>query len=837
VQLNRDFGFYDLKAVLPYLAKLGISHVYASPIFKSRTGSMHGYDMVDPTAISEELGGKAAFEDLNREVLAYKLNWLQDIVPNHAAYSLENKRVLDVMKQGPDSRHAKFFDVDWNYPSPKLNGRVLAPFLGKELAQCIKQKEIELVFCDGGFKIRYYNYEFPVDGRSTQELLKQRDIGKTVERYNSNSELLAGLLSEQFYVLTFWLDAFGEINYRRFFDILDLIGLRMEEQEVFEETHRLILDLLQSNEVSGLRVDHIDGLFYPEEYLQKLRKQAPDTYLLVEKILSGNENLTESWPVQGSTGYDFINYVNGLLVNQTSEAAIDSLYKGFTGNHQTFSEQVFECKKAVIENYFMGDINNLSRLINQTLQRLTVSQFDPDKMPNTVAVLIACFPVYRTYLNPKNPTDKKGHFHLALEQAKQHKPEYTRELDAIDFILKQCISNKPALETMMRLQQFTGSIMAKGLEDTAFYRYCRFLSLNEVGGDPAKFGVSTSEFNQFNLTRQACWPLTLNATSTHDTKRGEDARARLNVLSEIPQELEKHLFCWAEINAKHKTVVNGERAPDHNEEYLIYQTLIGAYPFEPTKTQEFTQRVTTYTVKALKEAKVHTSWITPNKQYETATELFTNQILTDNSFLSDFLPFQKQVAYYGFINSLAQTLLKITCPGIPDFYQGSELWNLSMVDPDNRRPVDYQKRSDFLDEGSAVSQIKTLLENYTSGKAKLYVIFKALQVRRRLKSLFEEGAYVPLIAEGALKEHVFAFMRKKEGDVCVVVVPRFMANLLTPFSWRLDWKDTTIKMPTDAPSTWIEEFTGSRIHASGRFSIKEVLAGFPVALLVGGVTV
>jgi len=836
VQLNRNFDFLKLKEIVPYLTKLGISHIYASPIFKARADSMHGYDIVDPTAISEELGGKVTFEDLCRETAAYGLSWLQDIVPNHAAYSLENKRVFDVMQNGLKSRYAKFFDVDWNYPSLILNRRTLVPFLSKELSECIKQREISLIFDGFSFKVKYGNLEFPVNRRTNQELLQEKNIELTIKQYNNSSKLLTELLSKQYYLLAYWKEAFKEINYRRFFDILDLIGLRMEKQDVFEETHQLIFDLLRTGKVSGLRVDHVDGVHNPEEYLQNLHRHSPNTYLIIEKILTDNETLPETWPIQGSTGYDFINYVNGLFVKQTNEASIDNIYKQFTKNTQDFNELLFDCKNTVVDNYFMGDINNIAHLINQTLQKLEYNQFNPEKITNAVTILITCFSVYRTYLNPKNPIDKKGNFYTALKQAKQRNPELTKELDVIEKLLQQCPNNKMALETLMKLQQFTSAIMAKGLEDTAFYRYCRLLSLNEVGGNPSKFGVSTEEYHKFNLVRQNNWPLTLNASSTHDTKRGEDARARLNVLSEIPQELEKHLLYWAENNTKHKTIINGNPVPNHNEEYLIYQTLIGAYPPEDTETQEFTSRAAVYVIKALREAKVHTSWLNPNMKYENATNRFIQDTLKDPQFLDTFLPFQKQIAFYGFINSLSQTLLKITCPGIPDFYQGAELLDLNMVDPDNRRPVDYQKRKHILGEISKIapSDAKMLLNDYTIGKAKLYLIFKALQVRRRLKALFEEGTYIPLTVEGTLKEQVVAFMRKKQGKFIVVVTPHFLTGLLnSPYSWKLNWEDTLVKLPVNTTSIWNKEFTDSRIHTSGLLSVDEVLGDFPVALLTG----
>jgi len=419
VQLNRGFGFSDLKSVVPYLADLGVSHIYASPIFKARAGSTHGYDVVDPNVINEELGGKTAFEELINEASVYGLGWIQDIVPNHAAYSLENKRVVDIMQNGIQSRFSRFFDVDWNHPSHQLNGRILTPFLGKELADCLKQKELTLAFDKEGFKICYGDLEFPLNNSSIQELLQEDDLKGVVKQINYNPAALTSLLSKQFYALTYWRNAFKEINYRRFFDLLDLIGVQVEEPTVFEETHRLIFELLFNGKVSGLRVDHVDGLYNPEEYLQTLRSKNPEIYILIEKILLDNEDLPDSWPIQGSTGYDFVNQINGLFIKQTNEAAIDQIYKWFTDNTQAFGELLFECKNLVIETYFWGDINNLARLISQTMLKLGDNQFDPAKMPNAIATLIACFPVYRTYLNPKSPFNKKRLPHCGVKAGKR----------------------------------------------------------------------------------------------------------------------------------------------------------------------------------------------------------------------------------------------------------------------------------------------------------------------------------------------------------------------------------------------------------------------------------
>jgi (1->4)-alpha-D-glucan 1-alpha-D-glucosylmutase len=849
IQLNKNFPFSSLKAIVPYLSQLGISHIYASPIFQAEKDSIHGYNVIDPDAINQELGGKAGFEDVIREAEAYGLGWLQDIVPNHASYTPQNKRLNDVLAKGAGSAYACFFDVNWNHPSEKLQGKLLLPILAEPYIQCLKQGQIRLVH-NGGFKIKYGNLEFPVNVATTQHLELNGSVQQTLEEYNRNPKYLDALLSKQYYRLAHWKTAFRHISYRRFFDINGLIGVRMENPDVFEEWHRLVFELMWSGVVSGLRVDHIDGLYAPEVYLQKLRDRCRGAYLVVEKILAGEEQLPKTWPVEGTTGYDFLNYANKLFIQSANEPAFSALYRDFTSNTQAFDDLLYDAKKTVAETYFLGDARNIARLFSGALREsVYTGQFDHWKLTVAVVELMACFSLYRTYLNEQSGGDTA--FWTALKLAEQQNPPLAAEFSAITRLLKERRTSPDALHALKRFQQFTGAVMAKGFEDTVLYRYSRLLSLNEVGSSPAQFGISIEQFHEFNRIRQRNWPLTLNASSTHDTKRGEDVRARLNVLSEVPDDFRTAAGYWAELNAAKKRQINGAAAPDGSEEYYLYQTLLGAYPWDDGEKQNFSERIRQHMVKVLREAKVHSSWIEPNLPYEEAAAAFAELILTDDAFMDAFLPLQNKTAICGVFNSLAQTLLKAVCPGVPDFYQGTELWDLNLVDPDNRRPVNFELRQKLLSEIAALKpqNAHALLQTPGDGKVKLYAIFKTLQFRRKHRLLFEGGAYLPLAIKGAYAACAVAFCRKRGDAYVAAVVPRCPASLLYTREGRsvqrdsvaaeavwsgADWADTYISLPEGTPARWTDVFTDETVLSScGRLYLRDVLDAFPVALLFG----
>jgi (1->4)-alpha-D-glucan 1-alpha-D-glucosylmutase len=791
------------------------------------------------------LGGEAAFRELMAEVKALGLGWLQDIVPNHASYSPENTAVYDLWASGAGSKSAASFDVNWAHPLKRLNGKILLPFLAQPLQRCLTQGQISLAY-NGGFKIKYSSLELPVNSETSMELSRLGCLEEVLTRFNHNPQQLHKLLSKQYYTLSYWKTAQKHINYRRFFDIVDLIGVRIEDPATFAERHRLIFELAREGCFSGLRVDHIDGLYEPQVYLNKLRQELPEAYLLVEKILTDTEQLPQSWQIQGATGYEFLNYTNNLFIQTGSEPAVDAFYKQFTGNTRTFSDLLYDSKKRVIETSFLGDIQNLSYLCHSALLGLQCTTPDVARFSEALAELFACFPVYRTYLGGQQSDSNP--FRMALRIAIRRNPGLEEEFSAIQFLLEQSQTVLEALHALMRLQQFTGAVTAKGFEDTALYRYVRLISLNDVGGNPTTFGITPGEFHDFNLQRQKRWPHTLNALSTHDTKRGEDVRARLNVLSEIPAEFKTYVAKWAELAAPRKRRANGETAPDPNEEYFLYQTLLGAYPWETSEQQQFKERIKQYLVKALREAKTHTSWLSPNAPYEDAVAAFAAELLDDNGFLEAFLPLEKKIAYLGFYNTLAQTLLKITCPGVPDFYQGTELWDLNLVDPDNRRPVDFQKRQTLLAEVAKLKPEKApeLLAAYSDAKAKLYAIHKAMLFRRKHRRLFEEGEYLPLAVGGTCSDHVVAFARKKGGSYAVTIVPRFLASLLYirgGGSWQSSfvsseaeavWADTYVSLPEADKVKWVDAFTDRTfLSRGGRLLLRDVFDGFPVVLLWG----
>ena len=843
IQLHKDFDFHKLAAVLPYLAELGVSHIYASPIFKAKKDSSHGYDIVDPNSISDELGGERGFEEANKSAENCGLRWIQDIVPNHAAYSLENQMILDLMRNGSASNFYNFYDVDWEYPSYRLKDKIMVPFLEEPYIDCLEQRKIQLVGQGDEFAVKYQDLEFPLLEGSYPELSNantEAQIEKTLKAYNNNTQRLDALLSRQVYSLHHWKTALKQINYRRFFDIIDLIGVRNEDSTVFEATHQLIFRLLREGKIAGVRVDHIDGLNQPEVYLEKLRNIQPDAYVVVEKILGEHEQLPNTWSIQGTTGYEFLNQLNSVFVEKSAEEKFNKLYQRFTKIKESFGEILYNSRKKIIQMSFAGDLTNLTRLLELFLHKKPYSTGCTNiRLREALAEVFACFPVYRTYIAEGNcGTTVSHYFQEALQEAKQRNTKTHNEINAMEQMLNETPFSSEALKVVMRLQQFTGAIMAKGFEDTALYLYCRLLSLNEVGGNPATFGKSKNNFHTFNKTRQCKWPLSLNATTTHDTKRAEDARARLDTLSEIPDEFAVELERWKKINNSKKILVNHKPSPDRNEEYFIYQTLLGAFPFDLELEPDFSNRVRSYIIKALREAKCHSSWLSPKNHYEDAVADFVTALLNlkqGADFIQLFLPFQKKIAYFGALNSLSQVLLKLTSPGIPDFYQGTELWDLSLVDPDNRRPVNYIKRQQILKQAiqTRASNAVELLEHLSDGVVKLYVTHKLLSARKNHISLFNEGIYSPLEVKGVNAHHVIAFYRKKGDQYSISVASRFLTNLLKPFSLpkNIMWKNTYLRLPPHAPKKWVDALTEKVVVTDGNLAVSEILSDFHIALL------
>ena len=919
IQLNPAFGFQDAQAVISYLADLGMSDLYASPIFKAVKGSLHGYDVVDPNHLNPELGGPTDLEGLAAELKTYNMGWIQDIVPNHMAIDSENRLLMDILENGSSSRYFQFFDVDWDYPVASLNKRILAPFLGRFYGECLEDGEIALQYGPDGFKTAYYNLAFPLRiesylnlfgnlsklkrklGEDNPDFIKLLGILYVLkslsssdepeernnqikfiqhtmwEAYNSNAVIKAfvdenvrtfngekgkaesfnfldDLLSQQVFRLSFWKVAAEEINYRRFFCVNGLISLKVEDDHVLNYTHHLIFDLIGKGVVTGLRIDHVDGLYDPTSYLKKVRDRAPAAYIVVEKILDPNENLPPLWPVQGTTGYDFANHVNELFCQKKNERAFSKIYAGVTGLKNSYEDVVRDNKKLMIQEDMASDVHNLAQLLKNISSRdRHGSDITLNALQRALTEVLAVFPVYRTYISRAvvSENDRKTILE-ALDRARANFPAllhgfaFVRRfllLDFPDYVSEE--EKRDWLHFVMRFQQLSGPVMAKGVEDTTHYVYNRLLSLNEVGGQPGHFGCSLEEFHNFNRKKRDLWPDCLNATSTHDTKRGEDARARINALSEMPDEWKKKLRTWIRINRGKKKRIQGLAAPDRNDEYFLYQTLIGAWPFSDADYPDFVQRIKAYIVKAVREAKVHTAWLKPDTEYENAYVSFVEKILARskaNEFLKDLIPFCRRVSHYGILNSLSQTLLKITSPGVPDFYQGSELWDLSLVDPDNRRPVDFEKRRAMLtgireqDDADIGRLVQDLLATREDGKIKLFLIYRALKAKKANREIFRSGAYLPLEPAGRFRNHVIAFAWRYEQQWALVVAPRFLSYLVQEGEFPLGrqvWQDTEVIMPGGAPAAWRNVITGEVLSAGKELFVGDIMLRFPVALLMG----
>jgi len=919
LQFSAAFGFSAAKDIVPYLHGLGISDVYASPIFHAREGSTHGYDIVDPNRINPELGTIEEFEALIDEVRRRGMGWIQDIVPNHMAYDGQNRMLMDVLENGQSSAFLDYFDIDWNHPYEAIRGKVLAPFLGGFYGECLENAEIKLRYDQDGLSVNYFKLKFPIVIESYANVfahglgaLRRRLGGKdpdfvkllgvlfvlknlppkeetreradqvgfiksmlweiymgrseikefidaNIARFNGTKgnpgsfDLLDRLLSEQLYRLSFWKVAAEELNYRRFFNINELISLRIEEEKVFRHTHELVFKLVREEKFTGLRIDHIDGLYDPLQYLRRLRRELGDVYLVVEKILDLNEDLPSAWPVQGTTGYDFLNYANGVFCDRASERQFTQLYSRFSDIDAPCRQIGIEKKRLIIGKYMAGDIESLAHLLKSISSR---DRYGADVtlygLKRALVEVLTFFPVYRSYVSEENfSAEDRRLLGEAIEKAKQANPGLLLEIDFIArFLLLEFAASladeerKHWLHFVMRFQQLTGPLMAKGFEDTTLYVYNRLLSLNNVGGNPDKFGIAPAEFHQFIRRRQERWHDSMSATSTHDTKRGEDAAARINVLSELPDEWKKCIELWGKLNRSKKTELKGIAAPDRNDEYFLYQTLLGVYPSSGKAEAKFLPRVQAYIVKAVREAKVHTEWLKPDLAYEGAFLTFIERILDrseGNRFLPHFSAFAEKVAHYGILNSLSQTLIKIAAPGVPDFYRGTELWDLSFVDPDNRRPVDFDSRkkiSRVLAQRVACDPAALTAELFATkhdGRMKLFLLQRALQARRSSPPLFQRGEYVPLTIRGQWKDHVVAFARREHNSWAVAVAPRLLTRLVDDKQFPLGaevWKDTEIILPKETYFSWRDAISGHRLGDNHVLPLANVLEHFPVALLI-----
>ena len=945
LQLSAAFTLDDARAIVPYLAQLGISHIYASPVLRSRPGSTHGYDVVDPTRLDPELGSDASWDALILELRVHDMGLVLDIVPNHMGVGADNPFWDDLFANGPASRYAGWFDIDWNAPARGLKGRILIPILGAELAVAIEQRDFAIALDDGRLRLHYFEHSFPLDPTTIPVVLelaiddvpanvkmedaaelaaicealaalpprltsrpvlverRQREAPELLRRLEAlatrsagihealenaardftagegGEARLAALLDAQVYALVFWRRAAHEINYRRFFDINELVALRMEDPAVFGATHRRIIQWVKDGQLDGLRIDHVDGLRDPRDYFNRLNAAIQQVSpgetipIFVEKILSGRERLRAEWPVAGTTGYEFLAQLDAIFIDPAGRSEIEKTYRNFLGIRRPeidFHEVATRGKAFILRGALASDVQRLARLLapiarrNERTASLTRAQ-----LSEGIVQLIARLPVYRTYIeagaHALHDSDR-----AALERAFEASTALALVRAPLLALLTDIFLGDPSSLSeeqraerdafVLRFQQVSGPATAKGIEDTALYRYSPLLSLNEVGADPAgELGDAVGYLHDANIERSIRWPGTMLATSTHDTKRSADVRARLDVLSEIPREWARQLAKWERAHRPLKMLVRDRLAPDAHMEYVIYQTLIGMWPMRgatDADRAELCARVTEFARKSAREAKARTSWIDINEEYEQALADFIAALFERGEFLRELEAFVARVAPSGEWNSVSRTLLHLTAPGFPDIYQGDEGWNFSLVDPDNRRAVNYAAKRLQLNDIDSMSpngdiardSLETMLREHHKFNFKLHVIRAALRARAAHPDLFSSGSYTPLAAHGRHGGSIFAFLRRSSAssldDAAIIVVPRLTHHFVPPGTPPMGapaWADTVLHLPPDIPTRpWRCAISGFK-HTNWNRSagaatvvvpIAQILAHTPVALLL-----
>jgi (1->4)-alpha-D-glucan 1-alpha-D-glucosylmutase len=910
LQLHEHFGFDAAASVLPYLQSLGISHVYCSPIWRARPGSTHGYDVVDHSRISDELGGEAAFRSFASKAQAHGMGLLLDIVPNHmGVFGRDNPWWQGVLENGQASEFAAYFDIDWHPPNKALDAKLLVPVLGDHYGNVLDAGELKLGFDadHGSFALDYAEHRFPLDPKTYPMLLRGLDHllpAQLIENFDAlpsrddvdegsrvlrraqqialKAELarlatdpavasaidsllvsineeethdrLGDLHDAQAFRLSYWRAASGEINYRRFFDVNSLAAVRIEDERVFEATQGLALDLCAEGVVDGLRVDHSDGLHDPAQYFERLQsayakrvaaEASKPFYVIAEKIVAEHEQLPREWAISGTTGYEYAVLVNGLFVERRNAARLERVWQGFTENRTPYAETVRLGKQRVARKSLAAEATVLAN----ALQRIALTDrktrdYSLDDLREALQDVAACMPVYRTYVAGSVSAQDVRFVDIAIDGARRTSEVNDRTV--FDFIRRCLLATDSELTNRFarRFQQFTSPVAAKGVEDTAFYRYHRLVSLNEVGGTPAVFGISADAFHAANAQRLRDWPNTMLATSTHDNKRSEDVRHRIDVLSEQPAALRLGLRHWKAAVDRGRPLQGGERVPSHEDLYLLYQTLLGSLPADGFRDGEigpYRERIQAYMLKAVREAKVHASWDRPNEAYERAQHDLIGRVLNEqagNALLAELLQRAADIAWLGALNSLSATVLKFTSPGIPDTYQGTELIDLSLVDPDNRRPVDYAARRAAIEQFDSGVNPRELARAATDGRIKLWCIRKLLRLRSEHPALFASGAYVPLRVRGTARNSAIAFARRGKDATLIVVACRKLASMNLArgeLPGREAWGDTQIPSPR-----WLagnmqgtDALTGTTIQiGAALLSLADLLEQLPVSAIV-----
>ncbi len=901
LQFSKDLGFAAAAKLAPYLAKLGVSHVYASPYLKAQPGSTHGYDVVSHSELNPELGSAEAFAQMVAAFKTHGLGQILDIVPNHMGIGgAENARWLDVLEWGRSSQYADWFDIDWNPIGPHLEAKILVPFLGDHYAAVLQSGELSLSFdpVAGSFSVWAHRaHKLPISplhydrilGTAHPDLERLGDafahlrlepqmasravelkaalargvkddraisnaLGQEIESFigrvgdvGSWAKLHA-LIADQHWRVAHFRSAADEINYRRFFSINELAGVRVELPEVFDHVHSLVFRLIEEGVLDGLRIDHLDGLFDPKQYCLELRKKSPrPIYLVAEKILAADETLRADWNLDGTTGYDFAALLTALLVDPGGEERLTRFYREFTGRSASFADIAHDSKSFIIDSELASEISRLAgEAADLARANPRTAGFTANALRRALQLVVASLPVYRTYVEWSGPTESDRHaIDKAVAEARRHAGIDPAILDFLQALLTTDIaapgssfSRSEVVRLAMRIQQYTGAVMAKGVEDTAFYRYNRMLALNEVGGDPERFGMSLAGFHAAMSWRAKTLPHAMLATSTHDTKRSEDARARLALISELADEWSAHVQAWSSCLREEP---GKEAAPDRNDEYAFYQLLLGIWPAESVSRKlpdaaaldELTRRLEAAMLKTVREAKQQTSWVSPNLPYEEAVQTFVRRALYPTSskpFLKSFGGFAERVAELGVHNSLAQTVLKLTLPGVPDIYQGAELWDLSLVDPDNRRRPNYDWRKRLLGEDDQENEgLGRLMRSWRDGRIKLRLVRRLLEVRKASPDLFESSCYMPIYAEGPAADRICAFARRHKSSLLFVAVTRFPSRSLA----RQSWSGTTLPAPA-GESAWVSVLDQRAISPAGpTFTADELFADAPVSVLLG----
>ncbi len=984
LQFNAEFTFTEARELVPYLASLGFSHLYGSPILLARPGSTHGYDIIDHSRLNPEIGTPEDFDELVRTLHTYEMGFIMDFVPNHMGVGgADNGWWLDVLEWGPASPFARFFDIDWHPFEKSLDGKVLLPVLGDQYGRVLENGELNLAFSedDGSMSVWYFTHRFPVAIRHYAQIIREvvrelnepqgdaagilnelarravkigkgssrprtqamehaeaRDIkgslaalarsegsvagaiDRTLRRYNGTAgeprsfDSLHRLLEQQAYRPSYWRVASNEINYRRFFDINNLAAIRMEDPELFELTHGLLFHLFEEGKIQGLRLDHVDGLYDPADYFERLQHRAAYTqfrqpapsdagpvsagetpaapapsrvridqplYVIVEKILAHHEQLRGNWQVSGTTGYEYMNLSGELFNDPDGEEPFETIYREVCDEEESYEEAALRARYGIMTNSLASELNVLANRFNRLAkQSRRTRDFSRIGFRNAIADVAAHFPVYRSYVDACGASDEdRRDIDWAVAQARKQAAipdtsiyDFIHDVLTTDLVQARAGSGSGAaggrrrefrradvVDLAMKFQQFTGPVAAKSLEDTAFYRYVRFVARNEVGADPSRFYASPQAFHLENRYRAGSWPFCMLTTATHDHKRGEDVRMRLAALSERSGEWRAFIARMAELGSFFKTEVDGEAAPSAPDEYFFYQTVLGTWPFELSGSEypgieDYAARISAYMRKAAREAKVRTGWTAVNEPYETALAHFVESVLSlrrGRILLREIESFIAQIAPAGAVYSLSQLLLRLTVPGVPDTYQGCELWDLTLVDPDNRRPVDFELRRRLFSscseaiggKGDLGDTCARLLKSWRDGGIKQYLLAAALKLRASEPDLFAAGSYEPIETAGVHGKSVVAFSRELGGSAVIVVVPRLVAGL----SWREDvplpsgWDDTELRLPappdaetrTGESREYRDQLTGRlhRIEPGGTVPVGELLARFPVSLL------